>query len=72
MNLVAMKRSVRLPADLNIVANVKFGRDPTDGLFAIEPELLVALPGVSQAGVEELVADTEEICSVCKDGTHRY
>ena len=68
LNLVAAKRRVRLPADLSIVANVTFGRDPADGLFAIALELRVALPGVPQADAEKLVAETEAICPYAKMG----
>jgi len=68
LNLVAAKRRVRLPADLSIVANVTFGRDPMDGLFAIALELRVALPGVAQADAEKLVAETEAICPYAKMG----
>jgi len=66
MTLVAAKRKVRLPSDLEIEAIVTFGRDPSDGLFLITAELVVSLPSLSDDEAEALIAETEKICPYAK------
>jgi len=66
LTLVAMKRRVRVPADLAISARATFQRDPSDGLFAIELEVEVCMPGVNLDDVRALVTETEAICPYAK------
>lgn len=66
LTLVAMKRRIRLPADLSISANATFQRDPADGLFAITIDLEVSMPGVGVEEARELVAETEAVCPYAK------
>ncbi|AOK58977.1 Ohr family peroxiredoxin [Burkholderia ubonensis] len=66
LTLVAMKRRIRLPADLAISASATFGRDPADGLFVLTIDLEVGLPGVDAADAALLVAETEQICPYAK------
>jgi Ohr subfamily peroxiredoxin len=66
MTLVAAKRKVRLPPDLEIQAIVTFGRDPIDGLFLITAELVVSLPALDDESADALIADTERICPYAK------
>ncbi len=66
LTLVAMKRRIKLPADLSIKVAVTFGRDPSDGLFLLEADLEVALPGVLPAQASALIEETERICPYAK------
>lgn len=66
LTLVAMKRKVHLPSDLSIKVAVTFGRDPSDGLFLLEADIQVALPGVSPANAASLIEETEKICPYAK------
>ncbi|MBB3182464.1 Ohr family peroxiredoxin [Variovorax sp. Sphag1AA] len=72
MTLVALKRKVRLPADLEIKATVTFGRDPGDGLFLITAELQVALPSMNDEEADELISETEKICPYAKMASTGY
>ncbi|MBY4726269.1 MULTISPECIES: Ohr family peroxiredoxin [Burkholderia] len=66
LTLVAMRRRVRLPTDLAISASATFQRDPSDGLFALELEVEVRMPGVDLDDVRILVAETEAVCPYAK------
>ncbi|MDN7852545.1 Ohr family peroxiredoxin [Burkholderia seminalis] len=66
LTLVAMKRRVRLPADLAVSARVTFQRDPSDGLFELELDVEVGMPGVDPDDARALVVETEAICPYAK------
>lgn len=66
LTLVAMKRKIQLPSDVSILVAVTFGRDPSDGLFLLEADVQVSLPGVSRADAASLLKETEDICPYAK------
>jgi len=73
LTLVAMKRGVRVPADVAVAASATFQRDPSDGLFAIALDVEVDMPGVDAADARALVAETEAICpysKMAREGIH--
>lgn len=71
LSLIAAKQKIAIPQDLEIKADVTFGRDPEDGLFLLTAELTVHLPGIDPAVARSLIAETEKICpyaKMCRDG----
>jgi Ohr subfamily peroxiredoxin len=66
MVLVAAKRKIRLPDDVEIKVDVTFGRDPEDGLFLLTATVLVNLPSLDRAEAQALVAETEATCPYAK------
>lgn len=64
--LVAMKRKIKLPANVAVDVAVTFGRDPVDGLFLLEADITVALPGVSDEEAYSLLSESEKICPYAK------
>lgn len=63
--LVATKRRIAI-AGATISASATFGRDPKDGLYALELDVLVDIPGVDQKTAASLVEETETICPYAK------
>jgi len=66
MSLVAAKRRMKLPPDIEIRVEVTFGRDPEDGLFLLTAELEVSLPTLDAAEASALIEETEKICPYAK------
>lgn len=66
LTLVATRRKIALPRDLAITVAAAFGRDPADGLFALQLAVEVALPGLDDAMADALIAETEAICPYAK------
>lgn len=66
MSLIATKQKIKLPADLQIVVKVTFGRDPEDGLYLITADVEVSLPSLDDATADALIAETEKICPYAK------
>lgn len=64
--LVASKRKMQVPDDVEIKVEVTFGRDPEDGLFLLTAAVEVNLPSLDRAEAEALVAETEAICPYAK------
>ena len=62
MTLAAAKRRIALPKDLRIEVRVALGRDPADGMFLLDTELSVRLPGLDAKVAQELVDETEKYC----------
>lgn len=65
LNLVAKRTKLEIN-DAVVEAQVAFGRDPTDGGFALVSDLRVRIPGVERSVVEELVRDAERLCPYAK------
>lgn len=63
--LVATKRKVAVTG-VTISASAAFGRDPKDGMYALELDVLVDIPGVDQATAASLVEETEKVCPYAK------
>lgn len=70
LSLIATKRKIRLPQDVEVKVDVTFGRDPADGLFLLTAELTVRLPGVDAAVAEGLMEETERVCPYAKMARH--
>jgi Ohr subfamily peroxiredoxin len=66
MSLVAAKRRMKLPSDIEIKVQVTFGRDPEDGLFLLTAELEVGLPALDAAAADALIEEAEKICPYAK------
>jgi organic hydroperoxide reductase OsmC/OhrA len=66
MVLVAAKRRLKLPDDLEISADVTFGRDPEDGLFVLSADLKVGLSSLTGEEADRLIAETQAICPYAK------
>ncbi len=66
LTLVASRRRVVLPGDVAITVEVAFGRDPADGLFALQLAVEVALPGLDDSVADALIAETAAICPYSK------
>jgi Ohr subfamily peroxiredoxin len=66
MSLVAAKRRMKLPSDIDIKVEVTFGRDPEDGLFLLTAELEVSLPTLDAAEADALIEEAERICPYAK------
>ncbi len=62
LKFVAGKAHVAIPADASVNGHVSFGpRDDGKG-FGIEVELIINVPGVDKAKVEELVQQAHIVC----------
>lgn len=57
---VAMQEKIALPDDFSITGEVGIG--PTDGGFAIDVELHIALPGMDKTRAEDLVNKAHQVC----------
>lgn len=66
LSLIAAKRKIRLPSDVEIKADVTFGRDPADGRFLLTSHLAVRIPGLDAAQAAELIKETELTCPYAK------
>ncbi|WP_338083542.1 hypothetical protein [Burkholderia arboris] len=72
LTLVAMKRRIRLPTDLAISASATIQRDPSDGLFEIELDVEVGMPGVDLDDRACAGRGNRSGMSVCEDGERRH
>ena len=52
--------------DAAVTVTVSFGRDAVDGLFALQADINIHMPGVDRALAEELVRNTERLCPYAK------
>lgn len=66
LKLIAVKKGLKLPADVAVRCSVTIARDPEDGEFCLTSDLRVALPGVPEAQALELVNDTMMTCPYSK------
>lgn len=66
LSLIAAKRKIRLPSDVEIKAEVTFGRDPADGRFLLTSNLHVRIPGLDPTRAAELIQETELTCPYAK------
>lgn len=65
MNLIASRSKIPV-RDSSIQVSVTFGRDPSDGLFLLEVDTEVTLPGVDRTIATELIRETERVCPYSK------
>jgi lipoyl-dependent peroxiredoxin len=65
LNLLAKKAKIDVTGS-SVEVSVAFGRDPVDGLFAVEADVKIGLPGVPEDIAEELVRNTERVCPYAK------
>ncbi|MGB5786914.1 MAG: Ohr family peroxiredoxin [Stenotrophomonas geniculata] len=65
MVLVAARAGLELLNPCVDVA-VTFARDPVDGLYLLEAQIVVSLPGMDPVQAEELVRNTERVCPYAK------
>jgi Ohr subfamily peroxiredoxin len=66
MTLVAAKRRIQLPRDLQITVEVCFGRDPEDGQFLLTADVQVSTGSLDPAQAEALIAETDKVCPYAK------
>lgn len=65
LNLLAKKAKVDVSGS-SVEVSVAFGRDPVDGLFAVEVDVKIFIPAVPEDVAEELVRNTERVCPYAK------
>lgn len=65
LSLLAARQRV----DINgatVVVKVSFGRDPSDGGYALITDVCIRIPGLDKAIADELVRKTERLCPYAK------
>ncbi|KWH51750.1 Ohr family peroxiredoxin [Burkholderia semiarida] len=65
LSLLAARAGVAI-AGASVSASIDFCRDPMDGLFMLNANIRVRLPGVERTLAEELVRNTERFCPYTK------
>ncbi|APR75057.1 Organic hydroperoxide resistance protein [Minicystis rosea] len=65
LNLLAKRAKIDVSGS-SVEVSVAFGRDPVDGLFAVETDVKIVIPGVPEDIAEELVRNTERVCPYAK------
>ncbi|ACA93761.1 MULTISPECIES: Ohr family peroxiredoxin [Burkholderia cepacia complex] len=65
LSLLAARTGVSI-AGASVSASIDFCRDPVDGLFMLNANIRVRLPGVERAVAEELVRNTERFSPYTK------
>jgi len=65
LNLLARQAKIELKG-VSVTVSVAFGRDPVDGLFMVEADVKIVVPGVPEDVAEELVRNTERVCPYAK------
>jgi Ohr subfamily peroxiredoxin len=58
------------PVPITVQATVAFGRDPGDGGYLLQADLVVSWPGVERETVTHLLARAEAICPYSKMTRH--
>ncbi|MGY3602700.1 MULTISPECIES: Ohr family peroxiredoxin [unclassified Bradyrhizobium] len=65
LNLIASKSRISI-GESTIQVSVTFGRDPEDGLFLLNVDTEVTLPGIDRTIAHELIKETERVCPYSK------
>ncbi|AHB08177.1 peroxiredoxin [Pandoraea pnomenusa] len=65
LSMLAERAGLSIP-DASVTATITFGRDPVDGLFALQAEINIHLPDMSREVAEALVRNTERLCPYSK------
>jgi len=65
IKLLATKHDIEVP-DMSLSVTVTLGRDPADGRFCLNAHIVIRLPGLERPLAEQLVRETERICSYPK------
>ncbi|MCA8484000.1 Ohr family peroxiredoxin [Burkholderia multivorans] len=65
LSLLAAQAAVPMDS-ASVSESIDFCRDPMDGLFMLNANIRVRLPGVERAVAEELVRNTERFCPYTK------
>ncbi len=65
LSLLAQREQIDVTA-MTVAAKVSFGRDPSDGGYALIAEIHIRMPGVDKPVAEELVRHTERFCPYAK------
>lgn len=67
--LSLLARREQIPAEaMTVDVEVSFGRDPSDGGYALIADVRIRMPGVERHVAEELVRNTERLCPYAKMG----
>ena len=65
LSLLAARRNISIHG-ASVEVKVTLGRDPVDGLFALESDVKIELPGIERSLAQELVRSTERYCPYTK------
>lgn len=65
LSLLAQRERIAI-REATVAVRISFGRDPTDGGYALTADVTVRMPGVEREVAERLVRDTERLCPYTK------
>lgn len=65
LTLLAARAGVKI-VDAAVNVTVDFGRDPVDGLYTLQANVRISLPGVPCPVAEELTRNAERVCPYAK------
>ncbi|RQZ12435.1 Ohr family peroxiredoxin [Burkholderia sp. Bp9031] len=65
LSLLAQRERIDI-REATVAVRISFGRDPTDGGYALTADVTVRMPGVEREVAERLVRDTERLCPYTK------